>query len=411
MKKIFLLMTAAALGFAACTEMESLAEEGTLPAQKEDGYTNYPPPPPPPRPMFDIETDIDKPQYKLLRNWKATPGLPQTFAWFDMWTATSKTGDGSMCGLPDSVTLIGMWSQPKWDLTPERRADMAYVQQVKGTKVIVTILNAFIGTDVPGAPGTTNADPDYVAAYNSTDPAVYEPAIKKYAKALYDEVVKAGYDGFDWDYEPAGGGSGEFGKMLWTHAGQRKKFVEELSYWFGAGAVNPDRDRGDRGPMPEKRLILAIDGEVGTGGRMAKDWLSYYFDYFILQAYNTTATSSLNTRVNAVVTDMSEHIAAQRITAKQVVARTIITENFESYAGTGGGLVVYMAPYVNATNAHQIGGVGVYRSSQDWDSITQSFRYIPQAITKLYNTYRSRQAQGLDPASELEWTDPASATL
>ena len=46
--------------------------------------------------------------YAALRAWKNTPNLPQVFVWFDNWTGTSPTGENSLRGLPDSVTILNL---------------------------------------------------------------------------------------------------------------------------------------------------------------------------------------------------------------------------------------------------------------------------------------------------------------
>lgn len=126
---------------------------------------------------------------------------------------------------------------------------------------------------------------------------------KAYAEDLYRACLECGYDGYDWDYEPGGGmGVGP----LWSNKVQRTIFVEELSYWFGHGAMDPNRDRGDR-PMPEKRLLFLIDGEVGIRTGMDKEWLSYYVDYFVLQAYGGMA----DYRMTGVLRDMDDWISAR----------------------------------------------------------------------------------------------------
>lgn len=159
---------------------------------------------------------------------------------------------------------------------------MEYVQKVKGTKVVVTLFSAKVGDDMP-------EDPIYDIG-NSSDEAVVRPAIRKYAEAIYDAVVAAGYDGYDWDYEPSQG----TGNYLWTNKTQRRIFVEELGYWFGAGSQRTDRD-GRKSTIPG--LLFIIDGEVGTWTHMDKDWESQYVDYFVLQAYGSTTESNRTTRV------------------------------------------------------------------------------------------------------------------
>lgn len=343
------------------------------------------------------DTDLNAPDkteeyYAALREWKNTPGLPQVFVWFDNWTGKYPTGENSLSGLPDSVTIASNWGgHPKFDLSPERRADMEYVQRVKGTKVVVTLFSSRVGQDMPD-------DPIYEIG-GSSDEAVVRPAIRKYAEAIYDAVIEAGYDGFDWDYEPMGGGTVEQGysNYLWTNRVQRRIFVEELSYWFGPGSQRTDRD----GRKPAKPgLLLLIDGEVGIRGRMDKDWDSHYFDYYVLQAYGSTTDWNRTSRVNGVIEDMSEHIAAGRITKEEVVRRTILTENFESYAGTGGGFLgmsefIFEPEGVN----QQIGGCGLYRSGFDYaprgdkfvHNGSQEYYYLRKGITNIFNIYKERQ--------------------
>jgi hypothetical protein len=332
--------------------------------------------------------------YAALREWKNTPGLPQTFVWFDNWTGVSPTGENSLRGLPDSVTIASNWGgHPKFDLSPERKADMKYVQEVKGTKVVVTLFSAKIGDDVPH-------QDVFDGVGNSSDLAVIGPAIRAYAEAIYDQVVASGYDGYDWDYEPQGGGDAT--AYLWRNTAQRTLFVEELSYWFGKGATDPNRDRGGRKPA-QPGLLFLIDGEIGIRGRMDKEWLSYYVDYFVLQAYGSTTESNLNSRVAGVIVDMSEWIDAGIITKEEVVSRIILTENFESYAGTGGGILTQSKFIYKPTSGadtgvdQQIGGFGIYRVGFDYNqgkgdyNGSPEYYYLRQGITNIYRIYNERK--------------------
>jgi hypothetical protein len=329
-------------------------------------------------------TDKSEEYYASLRAWKQTPGLPQSFVWFDDWTGLSPMGANSLRGLPDSLTIASNWGQPKWGLTEAAKADMKYVQEKKGTKVVVTLFSAKCGDDVP-------ADPIYDIG-NSTDPAVIGPAIRKYAETIYDLVVAEGYDGFDWDYEPAGGGG--TGNYLWTVKAQRKLFTEELSYWFGKSSQRTDRD-GRK--VAEPGLLFLIDGEIGIRGRMDKDWASYNVDYFVLQAYNSTTNTNLQSRVSGVITDMSDWIAAGKVTADEVVRRTIVTENFESYASTGGGVLTQSKYIHRADNVdQQIGGFGIYRVGFDYNqgktyNNSPEYYFLRQGITNLYRIYNERK--------------------
>jgi hypothetical protein len=389
MKKILLhivlMMFVAALCLTGCTTVEP----EIFPETAVVGPKGQPDPAPePPEPPYDPVTD---PKYVALREWKATPGLPQVFVWFDNW-AGGTIGQYCLYGLPDSVTIASNWGQPKWGLSNAQKEDMKYVQEVKGTKVVVTLFSANIGDDTP-------LQSTYAGIGNSSDPAVIGPAIRAYAEAIYDQVIAEGYDGYDWDYEPNGGGGS--GNYLWKNAAQRKLFVEELSYWFGKGATDPTRNRDGRKAVTRELLFL-IDGEIGTGGRMDKDWLSYYVDYFVLQSYSVTTASAINTRVNGVLDDMSDWTADGKITKEEVVRRTILTENFESNASSGGG-VINQSNYVHkpTSGAHvgvdqQIGGFGIYRVGFDYRSAREfagsnQYGFLRNGIANLYRVYRSRQ--------------------
>jgi hypothetical protein len=333
--------------------------------------------------------------YAALREWKNTPGLPQTFVWFDDWTGISPMGANSLRGLPDSLTIASNWGQPKWGLTETAIADMKYVQEVKGTKVVVTLFSENVGDDV--AP-----NPIYNVG-NSSDPAVIGPAIRAYAEALYDLVIENGYDGFDWDYEPNGGGNAS--AYLWRNKAQRTLFVEELSYWFGRGATEPGRNRDGRKEV-KPGLLFLIDGEIGIRGRMDKEWLSYYVDYFVLQAYgataSTTGSNSLQSRVGGVITDMSDWVANGTITKEEIVRRIILTENFESYATTGGG-VLDQSKYIYKPESgadvgvdQQVGGFGIYRVGFDYNqgkvyNNSPEYYFLRQGITNIYQIYNERK--------------------
>lgn len=359
---LFICMSVLFIGCSDWTDMESINDTDLNKTVKTDEY------------------------YTALREWKNTPGLPQVFVWFDNWTGVSPTGENSLRGLPDSVTIASNWGgHPKFELSPERKADMEYVQKVKGTKVVVTLFSARVGDDMP-------EDPIYDIG-NSSDEAVVRPAIRKYAEAIYDAVIETGYDGFDWDYEPFYGG--EPTAYLWRNDVQSRIFVEELGYWFGSGSQRTDRD----GRKPAKPgLLFLIDGEVGIGKRMGKNWESQYVDYYVLQAYGSTTDVNRTSRVRGVIEDMSEHIAAGRITPEEVVYKTILTENFESYANSGGGFLgmsqfIYDPEGIN----QQIGGCGLYRSGFDYTSKGQGdydgspeYYFLRKGITNLYRIFYER---------------------
>lgn len=375
-KKAFLYATAAGFLLTACVSVEPIDFEAV---------------------NTDVESNKTDEYYAALREWKNTPGLPQTFVWADAWDGKLPTGANSMRGLPDSVTIIARWGQPMWGdaFSPEQRIDMEFVQKVKGTKVVRTILAGKIGDGIPGW------DYDAYEIGNTSDEAIVRPVVAKYAEMIYDKVVETGYDGFDWDYEPTvGGGTGNY---LWKNKVQRTIFVEELTYWFGKGATEAGRDRGGRKPAIPGLLFL-IDGEVGGSWavNMDREWLTYYVDYFVHQAYNSTTISNLNSRVTGTLNALSHWVDQGLITNEEIVRRIILTENFESYAKTGGGVLVQSSFVFKPTSGNyegmdaQIGGFGIFRSPFDYNNGTYAgvpeYFFLRQGITNIYRIYRERQA-------------------
>lgn len=337
----------------------------------------------------DLNTTTKTEEYFAeLRKWKSTPKLPQIFVWFDNWNGESTTGEFSLRGLPDSVTLVGHWGGGK--MTPERKTDMEYVQKVKGTKVVRTILATTVGTSVEWK--------DIYDIGNSSDPEVVRPAIRVYAEALYDGIIENGYDGFDWDYEPTG-----FSKnYLWENKVQRTIFVEELSYWFGKGASDPNRDRDNRKPA-KPGLLFVIDGNIP---KIDKEWAIQYVDYWISQTYGVSTTSGIFDKVKRSIDSFDPWIQQGIVTPQEMANKLIITENFEKYASKGGGFLpmskyIHKAKYKVGANTieidQQIGGCGIFRVGFDYNqgegdyNGSPEYYYLRQGITNLYKNYRERQ--------------------
>ena len=93
---------------------------------------------------------------------------------------------------------------------------------------------------------------------------------------------------------------------------------------------------------------------------------------------------------------MSDWIANGTITKEEVVRRTILTENFESYALTGGGVLVQSQYiYRDSDIEQQIGGFGIYRVGFDYNqgkvyNNSPEYYFLRQGITNLYRIYYER---------------------
>ena len=169
--------------------------------------------------------------YASLRAWKKTAenyGRPVSFGWFSNWSPEGSVRKGYLSALPDSIDMVSMWSGP-FGISEAKKADKDYVQKVKGTKVFVCFILHNIGTGI-----TPSSIADKVVAENPNDDEGtvkakikkaqeaywgytsgvkgspdHTAAIKKYAKALCDTIVKYDYDGLDIDWEPNVAGDGD----------------------------------------------------------------------------------------------------------------------------------------------------------------------------------------------------------
>lgn len=282
-----------------------------------------------------------------------------SFGWFSNWSPEGSVRKGYLSALPDSIDMVSMWSGP-FGISEAKKADKAYVQKVKGTKVFVCFILHNIGTGI-----TPSSIADKIKAENPGDSQAmlndkikkaqeaywgytsgvqsstdHIAAIRKYAKALCDTIVKYDYDGLDIDWEPDGAGDG-FGNLKGGY--ERGEYlhvlVEELGKYLGPKATV---DTG-------KRRYLLVDGELWN----VKKESAPYFDYFISQAYGDR---HLDYRVQGVKNAFGEHYNTRK---------HIFTENFESYSKSGGALPD-QAEY-NSSEGPK-GGVGAYRMDNDYDN-------------------------------------------
>lgn len=255
------------------------------------------------------------------------------FGWFGNWTATGSAMSTRLDNVPDSVDIISIWGNT-YNLTPEMKADMAYVQQKKGTKVIFTIFAHTVPEMFIAEDGTI----DYAS----------------YAKSLNDTIIKYNYDGIDFDYEPNYGGSGPL-----CNKDNMEIFIHEMGKYVG--------------PKSGTGKILSIDGEpyhMNPG-------LSEYFDYGIVQAYNSTGDTDLQNRFN------------QAANVGWKPEQYIFTENFESLWQTGGN-PNYHDKYGNVMPSLEgmarftpeqgpKAGVGTYHMEYEYWALP-TYKYLRQAI-------------------------------
>ena len=144
---------------------------------------------------------------------------------------------------------------------------------------------------------------------------------------------------------------------------------------------------GERiGPKSGTGRLLVIDGEPQS----IHPETGPYFDYFIVQAYSNLAGNSdanLDRRLAGTIANFKGILPPEK-----VANMYIVTENFESYAPTGGGNYVDrygnkmralagMARWTPTIDGKQVrkGGVGTYHMEYDYPGDIE-YKYLREAI-------------------------------
>lgn len=277
--------------------------------------------------------------YESLRAYKKTDH-PVAFGWFGNWVGSGTSLENSLRGLPDSVDFVSIWGNWR-NLSAERKADLEYVQKVKGTRALMCFIVQSVGEQL------TPEGEDPTTFWGEGD-----EAIVKYANAICDTIDKYGYDGFDYDYEPHYGHAGNIsGKPA-----AEKVFIEALSRRLG--------------PKSGSDKMLVIDGEPQS----INPEVGPCFNYFIVQAYDCYGDADLDNRLNETI----EHYDGV-LTPEEVAKKYIVTENFEKHALAGGcaftdrngnnmmsveGMARWQ-PIINGKKA-QKGGIGTYHMEYEY---------------------------------------------
>lgn len=286
------------------------------------------------RPDVQSPFPRDDAYYARLRAYKLTDHK-LAFGWYGSWTAIGASEQSRLRSAPDSMDIISMWSQ--WhSLSKEQIEDKAFVQQIKGTKVVFCIS----AKDVPE---------EFKEEGEITD-----ASLVAYAKAWgKDSMDKYQYDGMDIDFETAIDHQGP----LNTTPGLFKKFCEELSQYIG--------------PKSETGRLFLIDGNID-----ALDMgIAELCNYGVSQAYNCSGASNLRSRTTS----------AGRVGWRP--EQLIFTENFESLWQSGGANYSYdgesipsllgMAYFAAEETA---AGFGSYHMEYEYGHADMPYKYIRQAI-------------------------------
>lgn len=135
--------------------------------------------------------------YKNLRDYKKSDHAI-AWGWFADYTQSTSLATRFL-GLPDSLDICSLWGGiPSDDSThvdthylPEVYREMKYVQEVKGTKLVVpTIIRIRTRPEFYDSIWVKQNDP--------------QAAMRAYAQDLLRPIFENGLDGIDMDYEPEG---------------------------------------------------------------------------------------------------------------------------------------------------------------------------------------------------------------
>ncbi|MGN1246287.1 MAG: glycoside hydrolase family 18 [Muribaculaceae bacterium] len=241
--------------------------------------------------------------YAALREYKKTDH-EVAFGWFGNWVGAGASLENSLRAVPDSVDFVSIWGNWR-NLSPEKKADLEFVQTVKGTRALMCFIVQNVGDQLTPEDKT----PQEYWGFTDGDETSLLSAIEKYANAICDSIDANGYDGFDYDYEPHYGHSGNISGNPTTET----KFIETLAKRLG--------------PSSGTNKMLVIDGEPQS----IASALGVHFNYFIVQAYSCYGDADLDNRLASTIRNFDGVL-----TPEEVAKKYIVTENFENYAAAGG---------------------------------------------------------------------------
>lgn len=317
-------------------------------------------------PMTEITKDDA--YYEALRAYKKSDHSV-SFGWYSEWGEGGASTAAMLQAVPDSMDIISLWNNSH--LTPAKSADLKYVTEVKGTKVLICSFIKEIGDMYTPAPhnATAEAKKAYYG-WKDGDPESIHQAIAKYTKNIADSLNAYGFSGIDIDYEPS-----EYGGTLCRNSQYFTWFVEEMGKYIG--------------PQSNTGKMFVVDGYYWS--IPSPEILGKYFDYFVEQAYKSSSFSGLEYRLTEHYKPFSTLMSEEEFTKK-----FIATENLESAIDclNGGyswrdangyswdkGIMPSLVGYADwkPANGFRKGGFGAYRFSNESVN-TPPYKWMRKAI-------------------------------
>ena len=304
--------------------------------------------------------------YSELRAWKQTPHV-RGFGWFGGWTAKGTDPQKYLRMLPDSVDIVSLWGT-HGNLTEAQKTDLKLFREVKGGKVLLCWIVQNLGDQL--TPQGKNATDYWVTEKGGGD---FLEGVKAYANAICDTIEKYDLDGFDLDYEP---GYGHSGNMATTTA-----WISETGNVNMYTFIKTLYDR-----LNPKGRIVVVDGEPYYMDRATSKMVSYY----IYQAYDEATTArALQKLENGGTYGYDEDDYLDNWEGK-----SFLTLEFQKYSKTGGfprytssnpeiqkldaGRQIMDYATMLMPNGKRIAGIGTYHMELDTEG--GSYRFLRQAL-------------------------------
>jgi len=304
--------------------------------------------------------------YSELRAWKQTPHV-RGFGWFGGWTAKGTDPQKYLRMLPDSVDIVSLWGT-HGNLTEAQKTDLKLFREVKGGKVLLCWIVQNLGDQL--TPQGKNATDYWVTEKGGGD---FLEGVKAYANAICDTIEKYDLDGFDLDYEP---GYGHSGNMATTTA-----WISETGNVNMYTFIKTLYDR-----LNPKGRIVVMDGEPYYMNRATSKMVSYY----IYQAYDESTTArALQKLENGGTYGYDEDDYLDNWEGK-----SFLTLEFQKYSKTGGfprytssnpeiqkldaGRQIMDYATMLMPNGKRIAGIGTYHMELDTEG--GSYRFLRQAL-------------------------------
>lgn len=304
--------------------------------------------------------------YSELRAWKQTPHV-RGFGWFGGWTAKGTDPQKYLRMLPDSVDIVSLWGT-HGELTEDQKTDLKLFQDVKGGKVLLCWIVSNVGDQL--TPKGKTATDYWITEKGGGD---FLEGVKAYANAICDTIEKYDLDGFDLDYEP---GYGHSGNMATTTA-----WISETENVNMYTFIKTLYDR-----LNPKGRIVVMDGEPYYMDRATSKMVSYY----IYQAYDEATTARALQKLENGGTFGYEEVDY----LDNWEGKSFLTLEFQKYSKTGGfprytssnpeiqkldaGRQIMDYATMLMPNGKRIAGIGTYHMELDTEG--GSYRFLRQAL-------------------------------